>query len=1201
MVSNLLNWFSSKSNYIQLINDSSNSNLNNIQKRTKKLKVILFISVGMIPFIILFGVILTTTDLIYAFPTTNDKKNSSCNSVRQPRIGIIQETTDHELRYDTNARVASKQFYELLSDFNNSYYDTVSMTLGTDFFSDHVYSRQPYVANGYIGSRIPNIGLGYALDNINLFTNISGSLNQGWPERNRRYAGSFVSDFYALEEHLTNTNYPEIDDIGYPNIISSIPEWTDLQFFVANSSKWFNTLNVTADQVTNYSQNLSMANGIVSTEMDWLNGQFHVHSNVFAHRDNYPVGVVSLEISLNIQNLPEDFTDVEIDIHDILNFNTSHRTYLKSLGYDDKTKGIFMEVEPDNVPYSNAALFSTAEVNLLSSNSSTSDIGSFVNGTTSYNNGYVSQIAKISLTKNTPKVVIRKYVGVMSSSYSLSETGNLKKATSYALDYKGNYDYLLLTHKLAWVRTYNGSKIEIPSDSLLELTARSSLYHLLANTRVNNVTVERGLLLPVSGLSADSYGGLVFWDADMWMVPALLPFAPTHAKNVNGFRNATHHQALLNAKQYGYSGAAYPWTSGGFSNCTSTGPCVDYEYHLNVDIAFSTLSIFLSGATSELNDDYLRYTTWPIVKDAADFLTSYVKLNKNTGYYETHNLTDPDEYANNIDNGAFTNAGIKTLLKWATDIGNHLNVSIDSKWMEISNKILIPRAESNITLEYSGMNSSVEIKQADVTLMVYPLNMIKDPINAAYAIRDLYYYSGKQAASGPAMTYPVFVAAAQSLLNCGSSSQSYLYKSVLPYMRMPFAQFSEQSNDNFATNGGTNPAFPFLTANGGFLQSVFFGLTGIRYTYDVDISTNKMSRILKFDPTELSMLPGGMALRKFQYMDNYYDIIIDDSNGTISHKSGNNSIIIKVPNRDRNVDTDIHFHKPKNNTLNPRGENQVRQADDNSGTYYILHPGQELVLPLYKPLLSVEGNLAERRQITNLTEGVAGDVGNSAIDGNNYTHWQPANKDTAKLLIDLGTAKQINHGFIDWGNRPARNFSLSILPHSEILEGLFSNVTYIMETSSGTYDEIRTEVAQYLHNYLGIDGKGNGNGTCSSDVSTILNWKFGSFDNIIKALPNIADLHESFLTILEDENIIPSEPYHSEVYEKGIVTLLQGNLTKFNINYDKVHYNTSLSCLFGASPDGWRKARYVIVSVEGTYDNDTHPYGATINEIVLQN
>ena len=1117
------------------------------------------------------------------------------------RLGFIRPaSSDHSLKYYSEARSASKKFYELISDSETTYYDDDNMVLGTNLFSPHVYSRQPYVANGYIGSRIPNIGFGYALDELNFWSDAEGALNNGWPLRNRRYAGAFVSDFYCLQEKLNSTNFPEIDEKGYPSAISSVPQWTNLQFSVNDGFAKFNPIDVRLDDVSNYAQNLSMKDGIVSTEMDWLNGTLHVRSDILAHRSIYPLGMMKLEVSLNLDNLADNFTSYAIHIDDILDFNTSHRTVLRDLGYNDLSQAIYMVVEPENVPYSNAAIVSTCDIELPIDNLNSTQQSRFYQGLSGDNDTVVSQTTDVNLTRDVPKLVVYKYVGIMSTEYSESVDDNLELALNTVDTSRGNFDELLSIHKRAWADLYNDAFIEIPSDSLLELTVRSSLYHLIANTRAHNVSASRGLKLPVSGLSSDSYAGLVFWDADTWVEPALLPFFPQIALNMNNFRNATHSTARDNAKEYGLPGAVYPWTAGRYSNCTSTGPCIDYEYHINVDIALSSLQIYLNGGEG-IDDDYLRYTTWPLIKDAADFFTDFVTFNKSTGYYETKNLTDPDEFADHIDNGAFTNAGIKALLGWATDIGGHLNVPVDPKWKVISDNIYIPRSSSNITLEYSGMNSSIEIKQADVPLMIFPLHYSSDPLDLNIGIKDLYYYSERQSISGPAMTYPVFVAAASGLLNHGSSSQSYLYKSVLPYLRAPFAQFSEQSDDNFLTNGLTQPAFPFLTANGGFLQSILFGLTGIRYTYEIDDDTKQLQRVMKFDPVELPMLPGGIAIRNFKYMNCVFDIIIDDRNGTVVHKGGNSSVVIKVPNRTVLRDTDIVFYHPggRNHYLQKRENPQIDIAEDGSGVYYILEPGQELVLPLFKPSLNTPGNIVESSQITNLTSGVPGDVAVSAVDGNNYTHWQASDKySPGKLLIDLGenNAAQISGGMIFWGRRPAQSISLAILPHTGRMEEILSTVSEILE------NEEEPEQAKKVHAYLSsyLDHQTSDGKNCTADILQLLDWRTDHFRQFIENIPNISNLQENFVTILDHYQVEPSQPYFSEVIENDLIELLPSNVTEFKINYDNIDFSKSLHCLHNSTNvEGWKEARYVVLSVDGVHDEDDIPFGATIREIVL--
>ncbi|SCU83630.1 LAFA_0D04720g1_1 [Lachancea sp. 'fantastica'] len=1085
----------------------------------------------------------------------------------------------HDDRLERRRR-SSENLYELLSDSQDTYYDEDTWTVGTTFFSENTYSRQPYVANGYIGSRIPNVGFGFAPDTFNIWIPdrlVPGALNNGWPLRNRRFAGAFVSDFYALEPELNSTNFPELDKNGYSTALAAIPQWTDLSFSIRDNSARFDAQSVHADQVSNYRQNLSMLTGEVTTELDWLS-TIHVKSTIFAHRMLHPLGIVQLELSL-IPDNPGRSQQMDLQLFDVLNHSTSQRTYLRDLGYD--SDGIYMIVEPDNVPYSSAAMYSSLQVSSHESN-----LDGVVYQVT---NTSVTNKRFLQLTSENPSVTITKYVGIMSSEYDRYDktVSNLDTAKDLVHQYFGRYDDLTKWHHDAWVQIYANATIEIPSDSLLELSARSSVFHLLSNTRKFNVSQDRGLPVPASGISSDSYAGLVFWDADLWIMPALLPFFPEIARHMVTYRMSMHDQARINARDNGYPGAIYPWTTGRFANCTSTGPCVDYEYHINIDIAMASFLIYLNGA-SGVDDEYLRNTTWPLVRDAATFFTAYVQYNPELDAYETHNMTDPDEYANFVDNGAFTNAGIKTLLKWATDIGNHLKEDVDPKWKEVQKKVLIPIADSDITLEYSNMNSSVEIKQADVVLMTYPLGYITDETILNNAIKNLYYYSERQSASGPAMTYPVFVAAAAGLLNHGCSSQSYLYKSVLPYVRAPFVQFSEQSDDNFLTNGLTQPAFPFLTGNGGYLQSILFGLTGLRYSYETDPTTGRMTRFLKFNPTRLPLLPGGIKITDFKYMGQVFDVVLGDENATITHKCGDQPIKIKV--LDRNVIHDRLVVSPEASRKRTHTRLPV--------THVTLEPGHNISIKMFNPLLNIDNNLAEGKQVTNFTTGVPGDVIYSVIDGNNFTHWQPLRKsENARILIDLGVDNKhtLTGGSILWGKRPAQNISVSVLPYAGDIEEALCNASSIIRTSgpdteteimgiSGPARDVKLKLRETKETIFDI-----------TEAEEDYRWElFRSqrldIAKLSKMSPDSTLLKSKFVTILRNLRVEPSLPYtHDDAYEDRI-EIPRSNITNFDFNYE----NCTIT-----NGHGWPPSRFVVFSVHGTYDQDDDPKGATIKEIAL--
>lgn len=879
----------------------------------------------------------------------------------------------------------SHNLLKYICDSQYTFYDETRDILGTTFFSKNAHSRQPYVANGYIGARLSTLGQGFAYDEINIHASSESLdpedelLKNGWPLFNKRYTGAFAAGFYSLQEKLPDTNYPELYANGYDSVISALPYWPtlDIEYILENQTYIFNPQTVVQSEISNYVQNMSIENGIVSTKLTWLEA-IDITVEVVAHKRVAPLGLMKIEIN----SLLDD--DIEVKIIDQLKFETSQRCFLRNIGNDDDSEGIFIEVSPDNVDYSRAAIYSTWDLTSKGNATISKDV----------NEGEIFKSSIQTLKRNTP-LVVHKYVGIITTEYLDNHRNHHKNELDFAkkiaiTSKESGYDELISSHREAWKRQFQKTNIKIPSNALLTLSAKSTLYHLFANSRHDSKGLTSALSTP--GLSSDSYGSMVFWDTDLWVIPALVPFAPENALAISEYRNYTHEQAKLNAKQYNYPGAVYPWTSGRFGNCTSTGPCIDYEYHVNIDVVLGSWFIYLASKDDD-NDEYLRYTTWPLMKDAADFLTQYTQYDASIGKFVTKNLTDPDEYANHIDNGAFTNAGIDSLLKVTLMVANHLNEPINPKWVQVFNNIYIPRSDYNITLEYSNMNGSALIKQADVVLISFPLDF-NDFHDSDQARRDLNWYSLRQADIGPAMTFPIYTVASAKLLNQGCSSQSFLLKSVLPYVRSPFSQFSEQADDNYFTNGGTHPAFPFLPGHGGFIQALVYGLLGIRYNARINSATLKIEKFLEFDPAVLTAFPGGIRINGISYLNQQLDILISDFEGIIFHKG----------------------YKPINI--------QVGKRNEKAG-YYTIQPQTSFSVPLFKPLLNLENSVNECMPIANLTSGSPGDVALSAIDGNNYTYWQPFDKSIpSKLLIDLKYPQKISKGLIIWGSRPSDMFSI---------------------------------------------------------------------------------------------------------------------------------------------------------------------------------
>lgn len=970
------------------------SRFSKLKRHKRVIRTMIFASVG---FLILVQLYLFQSTNAYTVPV---EFGQMLGYHGRESTGSYSHKPFSELEYEHLKKYVETSkpiFNQLVGSTPGSFYNQDDNVVGTtEFPKFNRYQHQPYISNGYIGSRIPNLGHGFTYDQWEQPT--TDNLN-GWPLFNKRYSGAFVAGFYDIQERVNSTNFPELYENGYESIISAIPQWTTLSLEVEFDGKKYvldpALSNSDQGKITNYTQSLSLRTGVVSTLFTWLD-KLRVEYKVIAHRKKIHIGAVHLKVE-NLEKEDELMSKEDLDkkkivvtVLDELDFNTSQRCQLVRVGDEQDTPGIFINFQPHQLDYVFGSVYSTLRA--------PNDTRHFEKSDTK-----VSQSFSYGILPGKVLDVI-KYAGVVTSDIDpktlTSEDLVIKMAKDQALNaLKEKPRRFFKSHDFEWSQILGKSvSISFPDDDLLTLAASASVYHMAANTRENAEGVTAAL--GVGGLSSDSYGGMVFWDTDLWMQNGLLPFVPTHAKSLLNYRLHTHDQAKKNVPAGDYGGAAYPWTSGRFGNCTSTGPCIDYEYHINVAVSIAAWELFLSGAVDE---DYLEKVAFPLISDAAEFLSNYVaKYNETLGQYITTNLTDPDEFANHIDNGAYTNAGIAEVVKWAVDISEHLQKGYPDRYDDILSKGMhLPTSNNSdrITLEYTGMNSSVEIKQADVIMISYPLG--NNVIDEDQAFMNMKYYSMKQISTGPAMTFPIFSIVASQLATTGCSSQSYLHKAVQPYLRGPFAQFLEQNNDNFESNGETHPAFPFLTAHGGFLQAVLQGLTGLRFGYETD-DLYRIKRVLNLDPVALPCFGEGVEFKGVQYLQQILNLKIDSDKFVIKH-------------------------------MGPVGNNKANPIDillglrNPEGGKYTLKSYDTLEFPLFTPEANIYNSVSEcgGAVLANITEGAFGDTPMMMNDGDNSTFWQARYAlQPAQVLVDLKQQRNLTGGVLNWGDRPPQSWKL---------------------------------------------------------------------------------------------------------------------------------------------------------------------------------
>lgn len=376
-------------------------------------------------------------------------------------------------------------------------------------------------------------------------------------------------------------------------------------------------------------------------------------------------------------------------------------------------------------------------------------------------------------------------------------------------------DKLLDKHKKAWAELWRTGDIQIEGDLDAQQRVRFALYNLYSFIRPET----RQSIAPM-GLSSQGYNGHIFWDSELWMYPTLLALQPDMAKSCLDYRSDRLQKAKQKATVYGYKGAMFPWESDDTGEeATPTWALTGiFEQHITADVSIA----FWNYYTYTQDKSWLK-KEWNVLKETADFWVSRVVKNQD-GSYSILNVVGADEYAQHIDDNAFTNASaiesLKNTIKAATILGE----PIDARWVDVSDHLVI-HTKNGITQNYKGYDGQI-IKQADVNLLAYPLHVITDKKQIE---KDLEYYAAKiDPKDGPAMASGV-LAVLYARLGDREKAYSYFVKSYLPNSRPPFGVFSESANSN-------NPYF--ATGAGAMLQAVIYGFGGVEQT-DEGLKYNK--------------------------------------------------------------------------------------------------------------------------------------------------------------------------------------------------------------------------------------------------------------------------------------------------------------------------------------------------------------------------
>lgn len=269
------------------------------------------------------------------------------------------------------------------------------------------------------------------------------------------------------------------------------------------------------------------------------------------------------------------------------------------------------------------------------------------------------------------------------------------------------------------------------------------------------------------------------------------------------------------------------------------------------------------------------------------------------------------------------------------------------------------------------------------------------------------------------MTYGVYSIVANEISPSGCSSYTYELYGSLPYIRGPWFQYSEQLVDDYEANGGTHPAFPFLTGMGGAHRVAIYGYLGLRLFVDT----------LNVDPNLPPQIPS-IKYRTIYWQGHPVSAFSNATHTTLER---------------------IGEPLPNANSTYINGSIPVTIGLSMNETQ-LLAPNSTLTLTNRQAALNqtVPGNIAQCRPVSSPQDYLPGQLPLSAVDGAVSTKWEPVLANTtSELIVELEEPfVQISGFAFDWAQIPPTEYYISF--SNETFNA--SNTDYVNIASSNNVD-----------------------------------------------------------------------------------------------------------------------------------------------------
>ncbi len=198
-----------------------------------------------------------------------------------------------------------------------------------------------------------------------------------------------------------------------------------------------------------------------------------------------------------------------------------------------------------------------------------------------------------------------------------------------------------------WRRTWERIGVRVEGPDADRQALRYALFQLHSHA-----PSQDGHSIPATGLVGDGYGGHIFWDTEIYMLPFFNLTNPDLARHALMYRYHLLPRARKRAREMDGRGALFAWNTIDGDECGVVFEASTAQYHLNCAVAYALWQHYqVTG-----DDAFLRDIATPIVWETAIFLSHLGALiPERDGSFCLNVVCGPDEYACGVDNNAYFN------------------------------------------------------------------------------------------------------------------------------------------------------------------------------------------------------------------------------------------------------------------------------------------------------------------------------------------------------------------------------------------------------------------------------------------------------------------------------------------------------------------------------------------------------------------